>query len=1354
MKTFKYVIFSIALILTITGKLTGQETHLRLMNTVYPLNARTHDSILALKVPLLEFPQKFHSSQIPAMVDNSKNNYWPGIQDQFLFMSCQQYSGVAYVFGYEINRMRNKIGWYWDNSYPAHYTWNFMNQGEQFGVNFLQSFEVIKQQGHMTSNDYGIDTATSVLGWISGYDKYYRGMFNHLKQVYAIQVNNAEGINMLRNYLYDHLDGSPAGGIACFTTSSGTLFNLPKLPPGTTESGKSVILSWLSDPVHGMTVVGYNDSIRYDVNHDGKFTNNMDITGDGIVDARDWEIGGFRIANSYGGWWEDYGYVYALYRSFALNYGEGGVWNNRVFVVEADTTYQPELTVKVNLNYSARSKIRMLAGVSADTLHQMPDHVIDFPIFNFQGGEHSMQGYDTMPASKSIEFGLDVTALLNFVPSGQPARFFLMVEEHDPDHIGIGKIEHVSFISYHNGTREIPVNGENVVIKDNNTTLVSVVAAFEKPNVQITTTSLPPFSAAQPVQTQLEASGGQPPYNWSLTKEYVKNVTNTPEPLISGTSIQVHYETKSFASVALPFSFPFYGKRFDSIYVNYFGFIAFEPQNLPGPFITDEMGMLRTYPLIIPSFSQQYTYQANKNDGIWFQADASHAVIRWKTSVSRYVTTSTDDFAVILYPDGRFEFSYGTMDNQGFVHTFYKGVSQGNDLTFDIQNQWNANEIAGKSWIYYPPAVPAGLTLSQAGVLSVTQADSSLMYGLNIRVADAGKFTNSKTLMLSSGLGIVHDLICGTDARLKSGQQASLKLVLTNNGTQAIQNLTLRLRKTDTLVQITDSVYLLPLLNPGQSLTIPTAFSFRLRHPLPNDFPVMMLLHAQSATRSWGKELLFPVAAPDMIIESTHIADGYNDRLDPGEVADLVVDVKNAGALMARNLQLKLTSASSDITILSASTLSVDQFDILSSKSFQFQLKASQLTQPGSDVPMQIIMSDSTGVLQIIDFTLIVGTKGVALVNLATSQASALAMISALNSLNVGYDYIDALPFDYNRYASVFLILGTSSTGTYPLSDNECSSLAAYLQLGGKLYMEGYYTWYYLNKTILHPMFKYTSKKVPAYYYPDVKGIQGTFTGTMNYVYTAPMSYAVFNLEPVAPAYATLNNKDNPAKNLEIVYDGTDYKTIASMLDFSALDGGLPPSTQTTLMQRYLEFFDLNITGPFPLFHAGSTYVCQNQSTTFTDDSFNNITTRNWEFPGGSPATSTDPNPVVRYDAPGLYDVKLTVSDGVTSKTILKQQYIHVDHCSGTAEQATASTLFRIFPNPATDQVTIVLNRNVSGICTIQLYDLAGSMVKNFSQHIPSGNQINLNLSGLGKGLYFLKVQAGELNSTLKVIKN
>jgi len=54
--------------------------------------------------------------------------------------------------------------------------------------------------------------------------------------------------------------------------------------------------------------------------------------------------------------------------------------------------------------------------------------------FQLPGGEHVMQGWDAIPEAKSIEFGLDVTELLNMVPAGKPARYFLAVEERDPDH--------------------------------------------------------------------------------------------------------------------------------------------------------------------------------------------------------------------------------------------------------------------------------------------------------------------------------------------------------------------------------------------------------------------------------------------------------------------------------------------------------------------------------------------------------------------------------------------------------------------------------------------------------------------------------------------------------------------------------------------------------------------------------------------------------------------------------------------------------------------------------------------------------------------------------------------------------
>jgi len=1316
---------------------------------------RALDSAGAVKVPLVTVPREILDRSLPSAVNNSKNIYWPVIQDQYMFYTCQQYAGAVYTLGYEINRVRNRDGRQQENYYPAHYTWNFLNQGDRYvGVDFLHTFDVVRQQGHMAGSDYGFDTATGVLGWISGYDKYYRAMNNRIRQVKAIQTNSTDGILALRNFLYDHLDGSAHGGIACFTTSSYTLNFLSKLPAGTPEAGRSLINGWQSDPNHGLTVVGYNDSIRADVNGDGKYTNNLDITGDGIVDARDWEIGGFKIANSYGFWWADTGFAYSLYRNFALDHSQGGIWNNRVYFVEADTSYTPLLTLKTTLEYNARDHIRIRAGVSTDTLDELPEHVIDFPIFGFQGGEYPMKGYDTIAGANVLELGLDVTPLLNFVPAGQPARYFMVVEERDPYNLGTGKIRSASFIHYGSLITTIAAHDTGVAIIPDGVTQVSAVATFQKPAVHIATETLPPVSQLQPPGYPLAATGGRQPYDWSLVEEYLEIPTSTPEPQVTGPSIVVHSDTRHFTAVPLPFEFPFYGKMYDTIYVNQYGFLCFEPQNLPAPYTADETAMLRMFPVIVPSFSLNYTYQDNKGDGIRVQSEADRIIIRWIVSVSPYITSSVDDFAVILYPDGSFEVCYGTMDNQGFLHTFYSGISKGDNLNNDLRTQWDGNAMAGKSFRYIPPLLPPGAELSQDGKLVVNESDPGTIYDLPVRVSDAGRITDSRMLTVSQDLAIEQDLVCACEGGLQTGVPAVLKLVLSNRGSQTLPSLTLSISTIDPMLVLVDSACSAGDLASGQTVTIPAAFDFRLRQNAPDGYPVRVLLVARSGSSSWKKELRFPVIAPTLAMESPVVDDGYNGILDPGEVADLVTEIRNSGSLDARDLHLRLTTAVPGISILSPFELPVDSVGVNSSFECRFRLKASTEIKAGTVVPMQLTLSDSTGPLIIKDFEVRVGNRPVIVVDLASSNATAAAITAALDSLQVGYDTIGHLSFTLNRYGCIFLILGTSPQGNHTLTTDEGERLAGWLRNHGNLYLESYYTWYYQNNTALHPMLKYASKKVPAYFYADIMGRDSTFTDSMAYVYSLPLNFSVFTVEPVAPAYATFLNTDSPPRSLEVVYHGDDYKTIGTFTAFSGLVGVQSPASQKELMRRYLEFFDLNLAGPFPLFHAATTEVCRNQSLTFTDDSYSGIVSRSWEFEGGTPAVSTEANPVVTYATPGKFDVKLTVYDGKHTQSIRKTGYIAVDNCSGIPGTQPAPTGVTVYPNPTAGTISIRLADHIFGPVRIDIFDGLGNQV--FSQHRSQAGKVpvQVDLYRLRCGIYMLRVTASDRVFTTRIVKN
>jgi photosystem II stability/assembly factor-like uncharacterized protein len=82
---------------------------------------------------------------------------------------------------------------------------------------------------------------------------------------------------------------------------------------------------------------------------------------------------------------------------------------------------------------------------------------------------------------------------------------------------------------------------------------------------------------------------------------------------------------------------------------------------------------------------------------------------------------------------------------------------------------------------------------------------------------------------------------------------------------------------------------------------------------------------------------------------------------------------------------------------------------------------------------------------------------------------------------------------------------------------------------------------------------------------------------------------------------------------------------------------------------------------PFtPDFTADNTTVCEGSSVNFTDLSIGSITSWNWTFEGGNPATSSSQNPTVAYNTIGDYDVTLEISNAYTTLSLTMADMIHV----------------------------------------------------------------------------------------------
>ena len=589
-----------------------------------------YDSVGLMNLPKLTLPDSYkgpNAPLLPLVVDNTENQYWRPNYAQ-VGMECGQASGVGMGFTYGINRERDLPSDVIENQYATHFVWNFGNGGDgYYGVSYFHSFEIIRTIGTPTVEVYGGTNSTGGGGrWMSGYDNYYHAMHNRLNEVYQIDVSTVEGIETAKHWIHSHLDGSDVGGVANFYSSCpGDGIHLPA---GTPEAGKSVITSW-GGANHAMTIGGYNDEICWDYNNDGQYTNTIDINNDGQVDVRDWEIGGFKFNNTYSGGpsWGNGGFCYMMYKSCADPSGNGGIWNNSLHVQFPKENTSPLLTAKVKLTYDMRKRIRVRVGATTDLSSETPQYVIGFPIFNYQGADYYMQGGLTIEENKTIEFGLDLTPFLNIVGSGTPTRYFLLVDEKDPEGWGSGDIDQFSIIDYTDGMVEIDCGQNDVPIIDNGVSKLWVDHNVTFNPVVIDMDTLPPATVFEPYSAQLQAAGGTYPYYWSLDLNYTETDQTETFPMVSAEQLS---PGSGYTTKQLDFDFPFYGETYDYVRVYEDGYIMFE-NTFTWPYDVYDFLVFTKNKHIAP-FMADLTFSTG--DGLWYEGDENSAIFRWKASQS------------------------------------------------------------------------------------------------------------------------------------------------------------------------------------------------------------------------------------------------------------------------------------------------------------------------------------------------------------------------------------------------------------------------------------------------------------------------------------------------------------------------------------------------------------------------------------------------------------------------------------------------------------------------------------------------------------------------------------------------
>jgi len=673
---------------------------------------------------------------LPSQLDNTSQPYFRPIFNQS-DGSCAQSSGVAYNFTYEINRERGTSAAVSQNQYPSHYTYNFLNDGDgEHGSFYTDGWDIIKANGCPNIPTYGgaLDTG-GPSRWMSGYQNYESGMDNRVKEYFAIDVNTPDGLNTLKHWMYDHLENANTGSLVNFAAGiSNTGFNM---------TSNNIITSWGFTPNHAMTFVGWDDTIGYDYNNDGHITNNIDLNNDGIIDMRDWERGALIMVNSWGTSWGNQGKAYVMYKTLAEDLPHGGIVGNKVFAVRVKSTQTPQLKMQVKMQHNNRKMIKIQAGITTDINSNMPEHIIDFPLFHKQGGANDMQGISNNP----IEFSLDISSLLSYVPSGSPAKFFLIVNEDDPTSTANGTIIDYSIVDHNEQT--YTCSQHNVSLNNNADTVLSISKNINYDGPQIATENLPGAQSGQAYSYNLQAINGSPAYEWKILQHYNENVSTDNFPSITTQQINPDNDDDGFGTKNLEFDFPFYGQYYNQVYISTDGSITFEP----GFSYLRTESAIKSHKMIAAFASDLMLYPAD-GDGIFYEGNANHATFRWKTSL--YGDQSANiDVAVTLYPDGNIKFFYGNNITNGL--DWAAGISNGTG-SYKILDISGQNNPSNQKFIVIPDPYPTGMFISNDGLFQGTAPNEINTWAVDFQVTDNNDVSSIKTLNFETTVaGIDHE---------------------------------------------------------------------------------------------------------------------------------------------------------------------------------------------------------------------------------------------------------------------------------------------------------------------------------------------------------------------------------------------------------------------------------------------------------------------------------------------------------------------------------------------------------------------------------------------------------------------
>lgn len=216
---------------------------------------------------------------------------------------------------------------------------------------------------------------------------------------------------------------------------------------------------------------------------------------------------------------------------------------------------------------------------------------------------------------------------------------------------------------------------------------------------------------------------------------------------------------------------------------------------------------------------------------------------------------------------------------------------------------------SGQAFLRFDPPIPGTGTLT----LTVSGGDM-IPYTATIDIIDP-----SGAYVIYQGHTVQDDITGNGNGWLEFYETVELDLTVQNNGASAANNISGIITTANPLVTISrDSVWI-GAIAAGSTATVDRALEFSLNPEIEDLEPITFLLTTTNGIDNWESSFSVIAHAPDIVFSELFIDDsegGNGDSLlAPGESADLIITLGNAGSYLGENIEAVLTCENAAVTI-------------------------------------------------------------------------------------------------------------------------------------------------------------------------------------------------------------------------------------------------------------------------------------------------------------------------------------------------------------------------------------------------------------------------------------------------------